>query len=234
MPAGTDTAAVRALFISHEADVLPGYLGEAAARRGIAVDVCDLWDGAALPEAGAHDLIVPLGSAEAAYDDTVPWLASELDLLRRAADVDVPIFGVCFGAQALARAMGGTVTRAAQPEIGWYEVETEDPAVIERGPWLEWHFDTLLPPPGARILARSAAGVQAWRRDRQLCVQFHPEVTPAILDEWIASSGDEMVACDVDIERLRRQTRQLVPHARAAAHRLFDRVLATLGVVAPT
>jgi hypothetical protein len=64
-------------------------------------------------------------------------------------------------------------------------------------------------------------------------VQFHPEVTPAILDEWIAASGDEVVARGVDVERLRRQTRQLVPHARAAAHRLFDRVLATLGVVSP-
>lgn len=225
---------VRALFISHEADVLPGYLGEAAARRGITVDVCDLWDGAALPEPGAHDLIVPLGSAEAAYDDSVPWLASELDLLRRAAAADVAIFGVCFGAQALARALGGTVTRATQPEIGWYEVETEDPATIERGPWLEWHFDTLRPPSGARILARSASGVQAWRRDRQLCVQFHPEVTPAILDAWIASSGDELVERRVNVEELRRQTRQLVPHARASAHRLFDRVLATLDVGPPT
>jgi GMP synthase (glutamine-hydrolysing) len=222
-----------ALFISHEADVLPGYLGEAAERRGIAVDVCDLWDGATLPEPGAHDLIVPLGSAEAAYDDTVPWLAAELDLLRRAAAADVPIFGVCFGAQALARALGGTVTRASTPEIGWYEVETEHPDIIAPGPWLEWHFDTLVPPSGACILARSAAGVQAWRRDRQLCVQFHPEVTPAILDLWIASSGDELADKGIDVERLRRQTTQLAPHARAAAHRLFDRVLDELGVDPP-
>jgi len=230
---GHTSEAVRALFISHESDVLPGYLGEAAARRGIAVDVCDLWDGATLPEPGAHDLIVPLGSAEAAYDDAVPWLAAELDLLRRAAAAEVAIFGVCFGAQALARALGGTVARAARPEVGWYEIETEDPEIIERGPWLEWHFDVLQPPPGAQILARSAAGVQAWRRDRQLCVQFHPEVTPAILDEWIASSGDELLDRGVDVERLRRETRRLVPHARDAAHRLFDRVLAALDVHPP-
>lgn len=224
---------MRALFISHEADVVPGYLGDAAERRGIGVDVCDVWDGIALPEPGAHDLIVPLGSAEAAYDDTVPWLADELDLLRRAAAADVPIFGVCFGAQALARALGGTVTRATRPEIGWYEVETEHPEVIEPGPWLEWHFDTLVPPRGSQVLARSAVGVQAWRRDRQLCVQFHPEVTPPILDAWIAASGDELVDHGVDVDRLRRQTAQLVPHARAAAHRLLDRVLDALGLHPP-
>ena len=224
---------MRVLFISHEAGVLPGYLGEAAQRRGMAVDVCDVWDGGTLPEPGSHDLIVPLGSAEAAYDDGVPWLAAELDLLRRAAAADLPIFGVCFGAQALARALGGTVTRASRPEIGWYEIESERPDVIEPGPWLEWHFDVLLPPPGSQILARSAVGVQAWRRDRLLGVQFHPEVTPAILDAWIASSGDELVDHGVDVERLRGQTARLAPHARAAANLLFDRVLDALGVHPP-
>ncbi len=109
---------MRALFISHEADVRPGYLGDAAVRRGIAVDVCDLWAGAPLPAVGAHDLIVPLGSAESAYDDTVPWLAAELALLADAADAEVPVFGVCFGAQALARALGGSVGPAARPALG--------------------------------------------------------------------------------------------------------------------
>lgn len=224
---------MRALFISHEADVLPGYLGEAAARRGIGVDVCDLWEGARLPAAGEHDLIVPLGSAEAAYDDTVPWLAAELDLLRQAAARDVAILGVCFGAQAVARALGGRVTRAARPEVGWYEVDTMHPDVIEPGPWLEWHFDALVPPPGAQVLACTDVSVQAWRRDRQLGVQFHPEVTPAILDEWITSSSHELRDHDIDVERLRRRTRQLVPHARTAAHRLFDRVLEALDLHPP-
>lgn len=224
---------MRALFIAHEADVLPGYLGEAATRRGITVDVCDLWDGATLPEPRAHDLIVPLGSAEAAYDDTVPWLAAELEYLRRAADDGAAIFGVCFGAQALARALGGTVARAVRPEVGWYEIETGHPQIIERGPWLEWHFDALVPPAGAQILARSPVGVQAWRRGRQLSVQFHPEVTPHILDMWIAASGDVLAAHGIDPGRLRRDTARLAPHARAAAHRLFDRVLAVLDVIPP-
>lgn len=221
---------MRALFISHEADVLPGYLGEAAERHGIAVDVCDLWDGADLPEPGAHDLIVPLGSAESAYDDDVPWLGAELDLLRRAAGADVPILGVCFGAQAVARALGGSVTRAVRPEVGWLEIDTDAPDLIEPGPWLQWHHDTLVPPPGARVLARSAVGVQAWWRGRQLCVQFHPEVTPAIVDDWIAASAGQLAADGVDVDKLRRRTRELVPHARAAAHRLFDRALEVLAV----
>jgi GMP synthase (glutamine-hydrolysing) len=223
---------VRALFISHEADVLPGYLADAAERRGLDIEICDLWDGAALPEPAGDDLLVPLGSAVAAYDDTVPWLAAELDLLRRGAAAGVPIFGVCFGAQALARALGGSVVRAATPEIGWYTIATEDADLIASGPWFEWHFDVLTPPPGARVLARTAAGVQAWQRGRHLGVQFHPEVTPAILEEWLTSS-DEQLTARIDADRLRTETLRRVEHAREAAHRLFDRVLAALDVHPP-
>jgi GMP synthase-like glutamine amidotransferase len=225
---------VRALFISHEADVLPGYLGEAAARNGVAVDVCDLWAGAALPPPSDHDLIVPLGSAEAAYDDSVPCLAAELVYLRQAVAENVPVFGVCFGAQVLARALGGGVGPAHQPEVGWYTVDTELPDLIAPGPWLEWHFDTLTPPPGARVLARSAAGVQAYEVGRNLAVQFHPEVTPAILDDWIAGAHNVLARHDVDIDGLVAETRRLVPQARAAAHRLFNAVLVRLEVLAAT
>ncbi|CAN5886745.1 type 1 glutamine amidotransferase [soil metagenome] len=226
------TPPVRALFISHEADVLPGYLGAAAHRHGIAVDVCDLWAGDALPNPSDHDLIVPLGSAAAAYDDSVPWLAAELAYLRGAVAQDVPIFGVCFGAQALARALGGAVRAALRPEVGWYTVDTDAPDLIAPGPWLEWHFDALTPPPGARVLARSAAGVQAYAFGRHLAVQFHPEVTPAILDDWIAAAHDTLVRHGIDIPAFVEETRRRVPEARAAAHLLFDRALDHLRLAA--
>ncbi len=132
---------MRALFLSHESDVLPGYLGEAARRRGIAVDVWDAWRGAPPPSPVGYDLLVPLGSAASAYDDSVPWLTAELELLRAAAASDMAVLGVCFGAQALARVLGGAVGRADLPEVGWYMIETAAPDLIAPGPWLEWHFD---------------------------------------------------------------------------------------------
>lgn len=229
----TDGRHARVLFITHEAAAPPGYLDEAARRRGMAVDVCHLWDGDALPPPDVHSLIVPLGSAASAYDDTVPWLAAELAFLRAAVAVGRPVFGVCFGAQVLARASGGQVRRAPSPEIGWIEIDSTEPSDIARGPWLEWHFDTLTPPPGAHILAISGVGVQAYQIDRQLGVQFHPEVTPGILDDWIAAGRDEMTAAGVDVTRLREQTLHREPQSRRAAHHLFDRVLARLRVDVP-
>lgn len=224
---------MRALFLSHESDVLPGYLGEAARRRDITVDVWDAWRGAPPPSPAGYDLLVPLGSAASAYDDTVPWLASELDLLDTAARSGVPVFGVCFGAQALARVLDGAVAPADLPEVGWYTIETTAPDLIAPGPWLEWHFDALTPPPGAEVLATSAAGVQAWRRDRVLGVQFHPEVTPGILDAWARAAPEKLCAAGVDGEALRAETRRRAGPARVAALDLFDRVLGALGVAPP-
>lgn len=221
---------VRALFICHETDDDPGYLGAAARDRGFDVATCALWDGAPLPDPVGFDLVVPLGSAEAAYDDAVPWLAAELDHLRRAVDGGVAVFGVCFGAQALARVLGGEVRQAEHPEVGWITVDSDDPDLVAPGPWFEWHFDTFAPPPGATCIARSPAAVQAFTVDRALGVQFHPEVTPEIVASWTVSSGDKLRRVGLDPDRLVAQTRAQAPRARPAAHRLFDRVVTHLGL----
>ena len=222
-------SARRALFILHEADAPPGYIGDAARARGFSVDRVEIRH-AQLPDPGAYDLIVPLGSAEAAYDDTLRWLAGELAFLRQAARDAVPVFGICFGAQVLARALGGEVRPAEQPEVGWVTIDSAAEEVMGPGPWLEWHFDTLTPPAGAEVLARSASGIQAYQHDRNLGVQFHPEVSPEILAAWIAGSGGRLDTIGVDADAFARETRRRAPLAQAAAHELFDRVLLRLGL----
>lgn len=217
----------RALFIAHEADVAPGYIGDAAAARGFAVERFDVWT-ADPPDPTGYDLIVPLGSAESAYDDRVAWLAGEIDLVRRAVASGIPVFGICFGAQLVARALGGEVRPAARPEVGWFAVDTADDDIIAPGPWLEWHFDTLTPPAGAVTLAWSASSVQAYQHGRVMGVQFHPEVSPEILADWIAGSRDRLAAIDVDADAFLEETRRRAPQARRAAAVLFGRVLARL------
>ncbi len=143
--------------------------------------------GRAIDPAG-YDLIVPLGSEEHAYDDGVPWIERELTILRRAASLGIPTFGICFGGQSLARALGGSVQRAPAPEIGWFEVRTSDPDLIAPGPWFQWHFDSFIAPPGATVLAESAVGPQAFAVGRAIGLQFHPEVTAEIVGMWAAES----------------------------------------------
>ena len=89
-----------------------------------------------VPDATAFDLVVPLGSAHSVYDvETVgAWIDDELDVLRTAHGNDIPVFGICFGAQALCTALGGVVERSSEYEAGWVEVETDDDAVVPRWP----------------------------------------------------------------------------------------------------
>ena len=112
---------------------------------------------------GAH--IVMLGSTCSVYDEgeARAWIDEELAWLRRADAAGVPVLGICFGAQVLAAALGGTVDDGGRQEIGWVMIDTIDPELIPPGPWLEFHDDTCLPPPRATILARNDLGVQAFR-----------------------------------------------------------------------
>lgn len=125
-----------------------------------------------------------LGSRRSAYDDTVPQLAEELAFTRAALAADVPLLGVCFGGQLLARALGAEVWRMAEPEIGWVAIDTAAPALVPPGPWLAWHADAFAVPRGAERLARTDRAVQAFRHGRTVarmrrgCARARPCTRP--------------------------------------------------------
>ena len=143
----------------------------------------------------------------------------------------VPVLGICFGAQALAAALGGSVHRLAKPEIGWVTVETRDPDRLPAGPWMAWHEDGFTLPPLAYELPSNAFGVQAFCHCRHLAVQFHPEVTPAIVADWARRPRRPRAR---RASRARRSSRRR-PHAaarRAPPTILFDGFAARAGLAA--
>lgn len=169
-----------------------------------------------------HDLIVSLGSEFAAFDDAIPWIPREMDLFRRATDADVPILGICFGGQLLARTLGARCWRSDESEIGWLPVRTKDPELVPEGPWFQWHFDTFEPPAGSELIADSRLGPQAFVVGRSLGTQFHPEVTPEIMDEWVRVYRHELDAEGVDPDRLLEETGERWSSARASSWKLLD------------
>jgi GMP synthase-like glutamine amidotransferase len=190
---------VRVLFLQHDPGADPGLVGDALSDRGATIDLLPMatsiddatWHGR-FPRLGEHDLLVPLGAIWSVYDDhrLGSWVDRELALLRQADDVGIPVLGICFGGQALAMAHGGAVESMGTTEVGFGIIESVDPSRIPVGPWMQWHSDRFTPPDDARVLATADLGVQAFTLRRNLGLQFHPEVTDAIISRWVELGGD--------------------------------------------
>lgn len=178
------------------------------------------------PDPAAFDAIVPMGAPWSVYDEAVigSWVHEEIAFLRRALARGVPVLGICFGGQALATALGGSVERAPAPEIGWRMVSTDRPDLVEPGPWFQWHSDRWRLPAGLASFARTPAAEQAFVAGRALGLQFHPEVTPAMLAGWLANGGGAQLAgLGVDAGELTEQTRREAAAAAGRARRLVER-----------
>lgn len=215
---------MRALLVSNFYDADPGFVGQSLRRHGYSFTECHRERRSEWPTLDGHDLVVSLGSDWSVYWPHVATeVAAEAALIRSAHDAGVPILGICFGNQIMAHALGGTVERAREPEIGWYEIVSDMPEVIAPGPWFQWHGDVVTVPGGATELARSAVGPQAWRLGRSFCTQFHPEVSESIVRRWVDGGGDEEARKHGrDPEALVADTRRHVADSRPNAERLVD------------
>ena len=204
------------LILSH-GDLGPAaLLGEWLEERGRPYEVHDV-SRTPVPALGDAPFVASLGSEQSANDASLEWVGGELALLREAVAADVPVLGLCFGGQALCLALGGEVSRATPPQIGWLEVSGE----IAPGPWFHWHYEQLGVPPGGRELARSPAGPAAFRKGPHLGVQFHPEVTTEVVADWSRSTA-ELAKLGIDPPALVEETRRRAPQSRSLAFELFD------------
>jgi GMP synthase (glutamine-hydrolysing) len=131
------------------------------------------------------DRVIVSGSRTSCLEEG-DWIAREDELLREAVSTGKPLLGVCYGHQALNRAIGGRelLRKAAEPEYGWTQIEiTERAPLFEGLPEKFWSFsshyeEVATPAKGMKLLARSErCGVQACRyEDKPIYgIQFHPE-----------------------------------------------------------
>lgn len=213
-------ATLRALVIINDLTAPPGLLADAMAAAGWELDVRTPERGDPLPDGlDGFGALVSLGGVMGAYADAgYPHLQPEKALLRLAVAQGLPTLGICLGAQLLAMSLGAPVGPHHTPEIGWYQVALtaagrRDPLFAGLGPLLQvlhWHNDRWELPAGAVRLARApGCDNQAFRAGRcAYGLQFHPEVTPAILAAW---------AADPDFHRSGRNADGLLAFTRSAA-----------------
>jgi GMP synthase (glutamine-hydrolysing) len=182
------------LALQHISCEPPAAFEDELRARGHDLVRVELDEGEPVPDWREFAAIIVMGGPMGAYEDgAYPWLEPEKRLLREAVEADVPVWGVCLGAQLLAAALGARVYKGDRPEVGLLPVEltadaAADPvfgAAPPRFTTLQWHGDTFALPSGATLLAGSPAYPnQAFRTGRSYGVQFHVEVSLELATEW--------------------------------------------------
>ena len=206
----------RALVLTHFEIDGSDELGEWLAETGLELQVLRLHAGDPLPAswaaAGCEALVV-MGGPQAAYDDSVPWLADELALIASAVEAGAPVLGICLGAQLLARATGGSVARAEQAEAGAGLVAKRDAAATDplfrdvpfTPDVVHFHGDEVVAlPPGAVLLAAgTSTQVQAFRVGRcAYGLQFHIEAGVDTVARWTRDDPELLKRAGVDAGRV--------------------------------
>jgi GMP synthase (glutamine-hydrolysing) len=191
---------MRVLSMTHGPLVGAEVFGDAIIAEGHELEEWSLVDADAPPRSiDAYEAVLVFGGDQnVGQEERHPWLWREYDVLRELVERRVPLFGVCLGAQTLARAMGARVGPSPEPERGFFPVELTDAArddpvfgmLPERFDAFQGHSYAFDVPPGAVELARSRVCSQAFRvGECAWGVQFHPEVRVAQVEEWFAEEG---------------------------------------------
>lgn len=184
------------LIVLHQEHSTPGRVGRLLQARGHALDIRKPRFGDTLPgtmrdHAGAVIFGGPMGA-----NDSEDFIKTEIDWIGTCLKEDAPFLGICLGAQMLARHMGARVYThdGGRAEVGYYPLSITDvgrahadsAGFIWPGTVYQWHRDGFDCPQGAECLATGGDfPTQAIRAaSRVYGIQFHPEVTPAMMYRW--------------------------------------------------
>lgn len=197
----------------------PGTIADFLVEKGIPYRIVEL-ETETIPEAGEFDTLVIMGGPMS-VNDNIPYIRREEELVREFISKGKRVFGVCLGAQIMAKAFGAAVYVGPQKEIGWYDIELtgegeRDPlmrqlaaseasdTVSKKVKVFQWHGETFDIPAGAeRIASSELYPNQAFKfTEKAYAFQFHIEVTKELIYEWLKNEP-------VDMDKLREQTEKL-------------------------
>ncbi len=192
----------KALLIVHQKTSDPGRIGRLLSEGGFVLDIRCPNFGDPLPKTmDGHDAVVIFGGPMSANDcHNTPGIRAELDFIPTVLESGKTLFGICLGAQLVARALGAAVTRHPDgcTEIGYTGISpTPEGRPFFDAPTMvyQWHREGFDLPHGATLLAENGVFVnQAFRYgETTYGVQFHPEVTRAIVERWTEKAAEDLL-----------------------------------------
>lgn len=216
------------LVFQHEKDETSAVLGQFLQQRGHRLVTVPLFD----PDSHVPDdldnitgLVIMGGSMNIDEQDSIPWMKPEMALIKKAYEMELPMVGVCLGAQLIAASLGGEVAKMAAPEIGWHNVKLAFPgttdAVLAGQTWdsVQFHLHgqevTKMPPDSTPLAGSRACRNQAFRVGMTCyAFQFHFEWNRQQLEyyaktHFVTSNGgdpDAIIAgCDEHYHNYRRR-----------------------------
>ena len=172
----------------------PGYLGSLLDAQHIPYEIIAIDANEAIP--GQLDDISGLVfmGGSMSVNDSFPWIEQELQLIRAARKLDLPMLGICLGSQLIAKALGGTVSKGNGMELGWAPVQKCHP--VQQDGWFDeledsfsvfhWHGEKFSLPEGTTLLLSSDCYPhQAFAIGNTLALQFHLEMTADMVREGV-------------------------------------------------
>ncbi len=210
----------------------PGYFATVLERQGLRWELLRIDAGDPVPAAAKVFAGLVFMGGPMSVNDELPWIPQILALIRDAVQKDVPVLGHCLGAQLMAKALGGAVTRNPVKEIGWGRVDVVDDDGARN--WFgdtrsflsfHWHGETFsLPKNASRIAASPYCANQAFVLGKHLGLQCHVEMTPEMISAWCQSGEKEIRYAKSPAVRHADEIQAQLPARVAALHRVADRL----------
>lgn len=192
---------------------------------------------------GYDGLVILGGPMNVDETEKYPHLAFEVTMVEEALQRNIPLLGICLGAQLIAKALGVRVAKNRVKEIGWYDVALtaegkNDPILKHFKPVekiFQWHGDTFDIPAGAfHLLSSELCANQAFRHgDKVYGFQFHLEVDRRMIERWlkVPDNRREIEASDdhIDAETIRKETPLYIDHLKNLSDKTFGEFIRRFG-----